>query len=852
MTDAHDAQGQIERTVRKLAEGRPHVIRTNSLWLMVDVPAFDLPEHGWKFHISSRAPEFAEFAELIVPVLLDLGCPFKLARTRVLLEALNDGLRTPAAVGKACTVYPPQDRVREIGLRLADLLRGRKAPRVLSDRRVSDDAPVYYRYGPFVGSWNADARGQVATRLRGPGGQTFDGEATLTYRQPPWATDPFTGENAESVEHAVLGGRYRLVEGVHESARGNIFRAVDERDGSIVIVKQARAFVLEDDHGLDTRFRLRNERRVLSRLGDLEGVPRFLDHFRHGEDEFLVITDVGRRNLEEDLLENGRYLTSAEAAAAGLPARGRTLEELGRSLAVILLDLHRRGIVMYDLSPKNIVVDGDRPYIIDFGFASGDGIHMKGGTFGYMPARQRAGLEPLDHDDLHGLGMTLWYAASFQQPVESDDDHDLPRRRALQQIRRAHGPAPGGVMGAIADLLSGDAGRARAAAGALARGQAHRHPATAPLAALPPVDEDLVAALTAGVLGDLVAQTTSVIEGRTDSPAEHDASLYSGSAGAALELLRHRDDAAVAGLLPALLEHARATAERTALPHGLYAGRTGVDLALHVAGLRAEPRIPGPGWEPEGPDVVIGAAGVGLGHLYFHARGLGEEHLRVAGRCLELIQAGGLRSPYSSERYPDTAGFDTAAGYAHGLAGVVGFLLDYTVRTGDADAARFTEAKVRELIGRTEPLLARAAAPAATPLAASWCQGQTGAGQVLHRAGRVLGDARCAELAARCAQVCLDWVPRLVVVGPCCGAVGVGHLLLDLALDTGDQRYLDGAREVVTHLLLRSGGTPDHPDFVNGLPGEGGTSWAQGLTGVLTFLRRLRDAAGPALLPPIP
>ncbi|MFF4198330.1 lanthionine synthetase LanC family protein [Nonomuraea sp. NPDC001831] len=875
MTDTDHEQ--IERLVRRLAEGRPHTVRRSSLWLMVDVPAFDLPDHGWKLHLSSRESGYAEFAEFVVPALLDLGCPFKLARTPVLLGALNDGLRNPAAVGKACTVYPPQDRVREIGLSLAGLLRGRKGPRVVSDRRVADDAPVYYRYGPFIASWHANAGGQVATRLYGPAGEVFDGEASLTYRQPPWAEDPFTGGAAGPTGQAVIGGRYRITAGVYESARGSVFRAIDERNGSTVVVKQARAYVLESEDGLDTRLRLRNERRVLSMLGDVEGVPRFLDHFRHGDDEFLVITDAGERNLEQDLLAAGRYPLAAED-----PPPGRALEDLACSLARTLSQVHERGVVMYDLAPKNVVT-GARPFLVDFGFAAAGGLHMKGGTFGYMPERQRRRMEPLDHDDWHGLGMTLWYAAGFQQPVESDDDFDLPRRRALQQIHRAFGPAPQGVIGAIAELLSGDPDRARAAARALAHdggatfrvlyrrssgssgssgmsgfsgaeggGDGAGGPAETEgvpeLPAPPHVDRALIADLVRSVRADLVAQTATVVDGHSDSSAEHDASLYSGSAGVAAELLRHRDDPDVAALLPRLLEHARTTAARTALPHGLYAGRTGVDLVLQEAGVCPNPPVPGADWTPEGPDVIIGAAGVGLGHLILHGRGLGDDHLRVAERCVELIATGTAPSPYTSERYPETAGFETAVGYAHGLAGEIDFLLEYAERTGEDRAAELAAVKLRELAGRTEPLLAKAAGRAAMPLAISWCQGHAGVGRVLLRAGTVLGEPRHTELAVRCAEVCLGWLPRLVVVGPCCGVSGVGHLLVDLAVATGERRYRDAARDAVTQLLLRSGGTHDRPVFVTGLPGEGGPSWAQGLTGVLTFLRRLRDDGGPVLL----
>jgi hypothetical protein len=223
------------------------------------------------------------------------------------LSQLNDGHSFPATVGKAMTVYPDQRRVRDLGLRLAEAALGHEGPRVLSDRRVSQAAPVYYRYGPD--------------------GEPFDALATLRYRQPSWATDPFgiNGNASPQVSGApgVLGGRYRIVAGLREAAIGNVYRAIDEHDGSAVVVKQARALVAENDDGNDTRVRLRNERRVLQALRGVAGTPRYVDHFRHGHDEFLVTGDCGMRSLAEDVPLHGRY------GVRGRRSLGRLAGQLG-------------------------------------------------------------------------------------------------------------------------------------------------------------------------------------------------------------------------------------------------------------------------------------------------------------------------------------------------------------------------------------------------------------------------------------------------------------------------------------------------------------------------------------------
>ncbi len=216
-----------------------------------------------------------------------------------------------------------------------------------------------------------------------------------------------------------------------------------------VVVKQARALVDEHDSSGDVRLRLRNERRILTVLDGVAGVPRFIDHFRHGCDEFLVTSDAGPHNLLQDVVSNGRYLPPGHPEASGW----RTLDMLGRKLARIVLDAHARGVVLRDVAAKNVVVDGPDVSLIDFGFASHDGLHIPGGTPGFAPARQLRGEPPRDTDDLFALGMTLIYAAHSVLPVTLDGDLEAPRQRALQAISAQYGARPGGVFGSIAALL---------------------------------------------------------------------------------------------------------------------------------------------------------------------------------------------------------------------------------------------------------------------------------------------------------------------------------------------------------------------------------------------------------------
>lgn len=831
------ADGLVAQLVREGA-GAGYRVTAGPVWLMAVPAGAALPGHGWKLHISARTADFADLVRIVLPPLTRAGCAFKLARSSRVLAGLNDGLSSPASVGKAVTVYPDPGRVVSLARELAELLDGRTGPRILSDRRVSPSAPVYYRYGSFIPRWEPDAVGRLVTRLHGPGGEVFEGAATLGYRQPPWVSDPFTGKDDQDdpTQTAVLGGHYRIAAGVRRAPRGNIYRAVDERDGQAVIVKQARALVAEDAGGADTRLRLRNERRVLQALRGVAGVPRFIDHFRHAEDEFLVTSDCGLISLAGEVSRRGPYQ---------LGAGTRSLGGLAAGLATILASVHGRGVIMRDLCPGNVVIGDAGPSLVDFGIASFDGLHLPGATAGFAPARQWRGEAPVAADDYYALGMTLLYAATGLEPVTIGHEPGQPRSAALATIGTLFAERPAGIMAVIADLLSEDESAVRTAFGCLLAGRHGngRRPA-GPLPAITAVTTELAAGIAGTLAEDLLRGTAEVLASPPGQPAAHDASIYRGSAGIGLELLRHLDVPGAATAVADLAAFSMAAARRVSLPPGLFTGTTGVSIFLRqaaIAGITVPAwpwELPGPGWQPEGADLMAGPAGVGLGHLWLHQATADPAHLAVAARCGEHIMSATTVGQAPLAGSQALTGTGAAAGRAHGLAGVTGFLLTLAACTGDQLVLTAATAHASHLADRTRELLAQVGSGPA-PLALSWCQGLAGIGQVLLQASDAISDPALDSLARQAADVCIGHMSRLNVPARCCGAAGIGHLLIDLALARHDDRYWHAAHDIARHMLLRAGGSSGHPVFVEDTPDHHAVTWAFGIAGLLPFFRRL-------------
>ncbi len=894
------------------------------------MPAMD---HGWKLHISARPDGLEAVTALVLPVLERFVCHAKFARSPQVLREINSGTASAAVVGKAITVYPVTGAVVELADELVAVLGDLAGPQIVSDRRVDPRAPVYYRYGPFTGDYRTGRSGRLESVMVGPDGRVFDGLAGGSYRCPPWAEDPFadrlrrataagpelfgsepsaswpsaSGTSASGTAASgpaasgpsasgMAGGRYRVTGGIVRKPEGNVYRALDRVTGASVVVKQARAFVAEDESGADTRDRLRHERTVLAALDGVTGVPRALDYFGHEPDEYLVLIDCGDRNLRRDVQDRGPYVDLGPDDGLGLdldlgPGNGpdsnrprrdgearprRGLRELAVGLLSALDDIHERGVIVRDLKPDNVVLDAaGRCRIIDFGIAELHGVGPDGATPGYSKPVRCATGPAKAADDYYALGATLYFAATGLDPVIVDTDAGVNRDRTLEGLAWAlPGDRHRWIRSVTGELMSLDPAVRRIGADRLRTSGTESPGVATPIVPVGPATRrPRGLGLDDGLLAEIIEHTRAfcvdearriadpVLAARAHIPTPID--VYGGSSGLGLELLRHADRPAVR---EAVDELAQWTARQTrSLSTGFYSGRTGVELFLAEAGavgradaLRVgapeDSALParGPDGGPPEADLIEGVAGIGVGRLLLarQAReagnpGLADRHLAVAAECDRMLADGRARlTPAGVNRAGDAA---LREGLAHGTAGVTYFLAEYADATGDPDAADRAGLACARLAAVTPDIVAAATAPAATRRYGSWCRGLAGIGAVLVRTADRLGEPEHLLLAQRAARTCAVLAPRMPLVTQCCGLSGVGDLMVDVALATGSEEFWEAASTVAAIILSRSGGTRTRPLFPDANLTTASTSWATGSAGVLGFLRRLHERGGPRL-----
>ena len=108
---------------------------------------------------------------------------------------------------------------------------------------------------------------------------------------------------------------------------------------------------------------------------------------------------------------------------------------------------------------------------------------------------------------------------------------------------------------------------------------------------------------------------------------------------------------------------------------------------------------------------------------------------------------------------------EPSAGRAHGLAGVTELLISVAEETGEPAVLEAAALRTRLLAGQARDLVRRSREAAASPLAASWCQGLTGIGQTLAHASEVLRDPGLAVLTRQAADACIVLLPRFGALG---------------------------------------------------------------------------------------
>ncbi|WP_064445956.1 class III lanthionine synthetase LanKC [Micromonospora sp. NBRC 110037] len=649
-------------------------------WIMWHPPQAQLPQQGWKVHVSVNLDDAADVLDLVREHCVTHRVAFKFQRSRRLALVNNEKYAHRAGSGKLAALYPADDTalrrvLDDLGARLA----GYRGPYVLSDLRWHD-GPLYLRYGGFAELWCVDGDQPVPAVAR-PDGTLVPDRREPVFTVPDWAPVPdFVAEHIAAVAavdaHTDDEPPYRIEEALHHSNAGGVYRATDLRDGRTVVLREARPHAGLDGAGTDALTRLRREETMLRRLAGLDCVPQLLDRLTWWEHQFLVEEHVDGDTLQHHLAMR-HPLIHPDPTEQDLTDYTTWALDVIDQVQAALARIHARGVVFGDLHTANIMIRPDgRIVLVDFeqAYLADEDFTPSLGDPGFATPRIRRGTA-VDTYALACLRLAVFVPLTPLAALSDDKFDDL-----LTIARRF--PLPPGYLDRIRDDL-----RTALHPPTPGRRRVTRHQWSAD-------PRQLIESLAAGIRATATPHRTDrLFPGDPGQFPHGGATLAHGAAGIIWALVTSGVD------YPERDEHldwlTRAARRLPAAHLGLYDGLAGIAALLDRTGRHDDAdelldRCRTGLHHRYGPGLHSGLAGIGLA-LLRPGRPAPDDALHIGDRLARTL-TGDTTQPVPEPTRP---------GLLHGWSGPATFLTRLHETTGDPAWLRAARTALRRDLQHT-------------------------------------------------------------------------------------------------------------------------------------------------------
>ena len=333
------------------------MISAEAPWFFFSKKNEILPEQGWKGHISARKRDAIEIVNMAFPILMKYGCQFKVLMNFMLLDMINDGHYPMGGANKFITFYPKdEDTFILIMHQLNSTLSKYEGPHIYTDYQCGSNSVLHYRYGAFIGNAMVNEKtGGIMHCIKNPHGDLVEDKREPWVTTPPWVHNPLESEKAflplnHSISDGPLG-KYIFKKILQRANKGNVYLAIDSATNETVIIKEARYFV--EASGYSYSEMLKNEYKILKRIDNYSFFPKVYEEFEFCDRHYLVEEYVFGDSLKKLLFRKEK-----------MNNKDTIIAKIREAISV----LHKEGIIHNDLTPNNIIIDGNslNIYIIDF------------------------------------------------------------------------------------------------------------------------------------------------------------------------------------------------------------------------------------------------------------------------------------------------------------------------------------------------------------------------------------------------------------------------------------------------------------------------------------------------------
>ncbi|WP_445361473.1 class III lanthionine synthetase LanKC [Microbulbifer sp. EKSA005] len=354
-------------------------LNRSSIWLCGTPKDQTLPCQGFKIHISAIDSHVYEIITKTLIKCVEHNVAFKVICRKDFIGGVMSKSCSRSSAGKLITIYPVNINIfKSIIHELYISLKENLGAYILSDKRYLDSNVVHYRYGGFISIPQIKANGDKIACIRDNLGKLVEDKREAFYHLPEWIDEPFPNKTDITTHNTLLNNRYRITEALSFSNSGGVYKAIDQKTGSQVVIKEARPFVEFQSINKGRIYSdqvLKNEYKALKELKNIEYFPEALDWFVEWEHSFLVEELISGIPLRKYRASSECTLVPFKDTLASAERFKGEFIWIGKSCINAVLAAHKRGIVIGDISPNNIMIDKEKKSVkfIDF-----DGAHCFG------------------------------------------------------------------------------------------------------------------------------------------------------------------------------------------------------------------------------------------------------------------------------------------------------------------------------------------------------------------------------------------------------------------------------------------------------------------------------------------
>lgn len=317
-----------------------------------------LPLVGFKIHISATPYNFKAILRVVLPYLNKKHLNYKyISKQEDILKNFSIFEETTNS-GKLITIYPENtQQFKEI---LNDLYKiipnSTDGIYILSDHPYRDSNNIFYRYG-FFKEIPEYAKNGILT-LTGPNGEIWQDYPKTYFDLPSWIDDI---QDINLQKTSYLSKNYRIDQIIHSSNGGNIYRGVATKTNRLIVMKEAKPYILFFDN-VEKRSLRKNEYQISQQINNY--IPTPLEKVQEWINTYYIYEYIDGINLTS-------YTTPLTIFSYEITTEKENSKKFEQFLAVInnlfqLVDyFHENNIILNDIHADNFLVNSKKIYFID-------------------------------------------------------------------------------------------------------------------------------------------------------------------------------------------------------------------------------------------------------------------------------------------------------------------------------------------------------------------------------------------------------------------------------------------------------------------------------------------------------